>query len=68
MKRFALLLPHFATALSVVATSCRAPGSGIRHPPKKIKDTGSITLGHRESSIPPSYYDDKQQVIGYCMN
>ena len=33
---------------------------------KKIKDTGAITLGHRESSIPFSYYDDKQQVIGYA--
>jgi glutamate/aspartate transport system substrate-binding protein len=32
---------------------------------KKIKDTGVIALGHRESSIPFSYYDDKQQVIGY---
>lgn len=32
---------------------------------KKIKETGTITLGHRESSIPFSYYDDKQQVIGY---
>jgi glutamate/aspartate transport system substrate-binding protein len=32
---------------------------------KKIKDNGSISLGHRESSIPFSYYDDKQQVIGY---
>lgn len=32
---------------------------------KKIKETGVITLGHRESSIPFSYYDDKQQVIGY---
>jgi glutamate/aspartate transport system substrate-binding protein len=32
---------------------------------KKIKDSGGITLGHRESSIPFSYYDDKQQVIGY---
>jgi glutamate/aspartate transport system substrate-binding protein len=32
---------------------------------KKIKETGAITLGHRESSIPFSYYDDKQQVIGY---
>jgi glutamate/aspartate transport system substrate-binding protein len=31
----------------------------------KIKSTGSISLGHRESSIPFSYYDDKQQVIGY---
>jgi len=32
---------------------------------KKVKDTGTITLGHRESSIPFSYYDDKQNVIGY---
>ncbi len=32
---------------------------------QKIKETGSITLGHRESSIPFSYYNDKQQVIGY---
>ncbi len=32
---------------------------------KKIKESGTITLGHRESSIPFSYYDDKQQVIGY---
>lgn len=32
---------------------------------KKIKETGLITLGHRESSIPFSYYDDKQQVVGY---
>jgi glutamate/aspartate transport system substrate-binding protein len=32
---------------------------------RKVKETGVITLGHRESSIPFSYYDDKQQVIGY---
>jgi glutamate/aspartate transport system substrate-binding protein len=32
---------------------------------KKIKDTKTISLGHRESSIPFSYYDDKQQVVGY---
>jgi len=35
---------------------------------KKIKDTGSVTIGHRESSIPFSYYDDKQQVIGYSQD
>ncbi len=34
---------------------------------KKIKETGSITIGHRESSIPFSYLDDKQQPIGYSM-
>jgi glutamate/aspartate transport system substrate-binding protein len=32
---------------------------------KKAKDTGTLTLGHRESSIPFSYYNDQQQVIGY---
>ena len=32
---------------------------------KKIKDSGSITLGIRESSLPLSYLDDKQQPVGY---
>jgi glutamate/aspartate transport system substrate-binding protein len=31
----------------------------------KIAESGTIALGHRESSIPFSYYDDKQQVVGY---
>ncbi len=35
---------------------------------KKIKDSGVIALGHRESSIPFSYYDDKQQVVGYSQD
>jgi len=35
---------------------------------KKIKQTGAITVGHRESSIPFSYLDDKQQPIGYAMD
>lgn len=32
---------------------------------KKISDSGTISLGHRESSIPFSYYDDNQQIVGY---
>ncbi len=35
---------------------------------KKIKETGAINIGHRESSIPFSYLDDKQQPIGYAMD
>lgn len=35
---------------------------------KKIKDTGTITIGHRETSIPFSYLNDKQQPIGYSMD
>jgi glutamate/aspartate transport system substrate-binding protein len=34
----------------------------------KIKDSGAITLGYRESSLPFSYYDDNQKVIGYAMD
>src|SRR6266568_7897291 len=34
---------------------------------KKIKDSGSITIGHRDASIPFSYYDDKQQPVGYAV-
>ncbi len=35
---------------------------------KKIKETGAITIGHRESSIPFSYLDDQQRPIGYAMD
>jgi glutamate/aspartate transport system substrate-binding protein len=35
---------------------------------KKIKDSGSITIGHRDASLPFSYYDDKQQPVGYAMD
>ncbi len=35
---------------------------------KKIKDTGAITIGHRDASIPFSYYDDQQKPVGYAMD
>lgn len=35
---------------------------------KKIRDSGSITIGHRDASIPLSYYDDKQRPVGYAMD
>ncbi len=34
----------------------------------KIKSSGAITLGYRESSVPFSYYDNNQKVIGYAMD
>jgi glutamate/aspartate transport system substrate-binding protein len=51
-----------AAALCVFAGGAVAQETGTL---KKIKDTGVIALGHRESSIPFSYYDQSQQVIGY---
>ncbi|MEP6942290.1 MAG: amino acid ABC transporter substrate-binding protein [Betaproteobacteria bacterium] len=64
------LLPKLV--LGVVALAVAAGVSAQTGTLKKIKDSGTITIGHRDSSIPFSYYDDKQQVVGYavdiCMN
>ncbi len=35
---------------------------------KKIKDTGTITIGRSEQSVPFSYLDDKGQPIGYSID
>jgi glutamate/aspartate transport system substrate-binding protein len=35
---------------------------------KNIKETGAITLGFRDSSIPFSYLDDNQKPIGFAMD
>ena len=35
---------------------------------KKIKETGTITLGYRESSIPFSYLDGQQKPVGISMD
>ncbi|MDR3100809.1 MAG: glutamate/aspartate ABC transporter substrate-binding protein [Paraburkholderia sp.] len=61
IKKAALVL----ATLGFVAASAHAQDSGTL---KKIKDTGVISLGHRESSIPFSYYDDKQNVVGYSQD
>jgi glutamate/aspartate transport system substrate-binding protein len=35
---------------------------------QKIKETGSITLGYRETSMPFSYIDDNQNPIGFALD
>jgi glutamate/aspartate transport system substrate-binding protein len=32
---------------------------------RRVAETGTINLGHRESSLPFSYYDQRRQVVGY---
>src|SRR5258705_6860010 len=61
MKRIAL----FTLALFALASFGAAAQEGTL---KKVKDTGTITIGHRDASLPLSYYDDKQQPIGYAMD
>ncbi|MCU0896257.1 MAG: transporter substrate-binding domain-containing protein [Burkholderiales bacterium] len=62
-------LTRIAIALAAgLAVSVPAAAQELTGTLKKIKDTGTITIGHRESSIPFSYLDDKQQPIGYAMD
>ena len=61
-----LIRPLIALAVGA-AISLPAAAQTLTGTMKKIKDTGAITVGHRESSIPFSYLDDKQQPIGYAM-
>ena len=61
MKRLRLWAA-MAAAAAIASTPSLAQDSPTL---KKIKDAGAITLGHRESSVPFSYYNDNQEVIGY---
>ena len=53
---------------AVAALAVALPALAQEGTLKKIKDSGSITIGHRDASLPFSYYDDKQQPIGYAMD
>ncbi len=57
-----------AVALAVAAFALTASAQELTGTLKKIKETGAITIGHREASIPFSYLDDKQQPVGYAMD
>src|SRR5688572_16070617 len=57
-----------ALALAIGVSAAAAMAQDLTGTLKKIKDSGSITIGHRETSIPFSYLDDKQQPIGYSMD
>jgi len=57
-----LALLHLAL-LSAAPAMAAEPGGVL----KKVRESGAITIGYRESSIPFSYLDDKAQPIGYTM-
>src|SRR6185369_6964747 len=61
MKRIAL----FTLSLFALASFGAAAQEGTLG---KIKSSGTITVGHRDASVPFSYYNDKQEPIGYAMD
>ena len=56
-----LLVALFVSAGLALSAGAQEPTGTL----KKIKDTGVVKVGHRDSSIPFSYLDDKQKPIGY---
>ncbi|SAI49816.1 amino acid ABC transporter substrate-binding protein [Bordetella ansorpii] len=61
MKKTAALL---GVTLMVAACAAQAAGDSRLD---KIRETGSITLGHPESSVPFAYLDGNQKPIGYSV-
>ena len=55
-----------AAALSVASQAAMA--EELTGTLEKIRSTGVITIGHRESSTPFSYYDSNEKVVGYAMD
>src|ERR1700755_557277 len=64
MKR----LHMFGLALAAVLLSAKGHAEELTGTLKKVKETGVITIGYRDSSIPFSYLDDNQKPIGFAID
>ena len=58
----------FTSAIAIALLATPTSAQELSGTFKKIKETGAITIGHRDSSIPFSYLDDKQKPIGFAMD
>jgi glutamate/aspartate transport system substrate-binding protein len=58
------------TGLVLAAALCgtQAKAEELTGTLKNIKETGAITIGYRDSSIPFSYLDDNQKPIGFAID
>lgn len=59
---------RIAALVGGVLTAIPAMSQGLTGTLEKIKDTGTIVVAFRETSIPFSYLDDQQQPIGYALD
>jgi glutamate/aspartate transport system substrate-binding protein len=66
MKMYAML---FGAVLALSpAVSASAAETELGPTLQKIRDSKVVAIGHRTSSIPFSYFDDKENVIGYSQD
>ncbi len=63
-----LIVAALALALAPAFAPGIAVGQELTGTLKKIKDSGAVTIGFRESSVPFSYLDDKQKPVGFSMD
>jgi glutamate/aspartate transport system substrate-binding protein len=64
MKRLCMI----GLALAAVLLARPSNAEELTGTLKKIKETGAITIGYRDSSIPFSYLDDNQKPIGFAID
>jgi glutamate/aspartate transport system substrate-binding protein len=55
-------------ALAAALSGAQANAEELTGTLKTIKETGAITIGYRDSSIPFSYLDDNQKPIGFAID
>src|ERR1700692_266436 len=70
-KRGGVRMKHLRMiGLALAAAFCagQANAEELTGTLKNIKESGAITLGYRESSIPFSYLDDSQKPVGFAMD
>ena len=58
---------HLALALGFVLPAA-VHAQDLTGTLQKVKETGTITMGVRDSSVPFSYLDDKQQPVGFAID
>jgi glutamate/aspartate transport system substrate-binding protein len=61
-------LRMMSLAVAAAAFATQAGAQELAGTLKKVKDTGTITIGYRDSSIPFSYLDDNQKPIGFAID
>src|ERR1700736_1216036 len=55
-------------ALAAAFCASQANAEALTGTLKNVKETGAITLGYRDSSVPFSYLDDNQKPIGFAID
>jgi ABC-type amino acid transport substrate-binding protein len=65
---YRLIRKHLAAGTYAILLSLVSTGACAADTLSKIRDTRTITIAHREASLPFSYLDDNKKPIGYAVD